>query len=167
MKIPISRLRQLKNRQYITIHRIVIIKKKICHIKFMGFQTYVNNKFNGTHKKFIGLNKNMFTKLWFNNRTWTIIIIGWILFHMEQWNKQHVEKTNTHMFFNRAWTINIISNKLCSQRYWIQQKKLNAKQNSIEIALIPHVRNNINNYFNLTCTAEIKIEHVRNIQHIA
>jgi hypothetical protein len=31
---------------------------------------------------------------------------------MEQWNKQHVEKTNNHMLY---------MNKLCSQKYWTEK----------------------------------------------
>jgi hypothetical protein len=84
----------------------------------MGFQMYVNNKFNCIHKTSTGLNKNMFTKLWFNNQSWTI------------------------------------KNRLCSQKLWIQQK-LVANQNSIDVALIPHVRTYKHIMLKLTCTAEI------------
>jgi len=84
----------------------------------MSFQTYVNNKFNCIHKTSTGLNKNMFTKLWFNNRTWTI------------------------------------KNRLCSQKLWIQQKFI-AKQNSIEVALIQHVRAYKHIMLKLTCATEI------------
>jgi len=85
----------------------------------MGFQTYVKNKFNCIHKTFTGLNKNMFTKLWFNNRTWTI------------------------------------KNRLCSQKLWIQQKLI-AKQNSIKVTLIPHVRTYKHIMFKLTCAVKNK-----------
>lgn len=90
----------------------------------MGFQTYVNNKFNCIHKTSTGLNKNMFTKLWFNNWTWTI------------------------------------KNRLCSMKLWIQQKLI-AKQNSIEVALIPHVRTCKHIMLKLTCAAKNKRQGFR------
>jgi hypothetical protein len=53
-------------------------------------------------------------------------------------------------------TVNKILDKLCSQKIIEFNKKLNAKQTSIEVALIPHVRSYKYMMLKLTCAAEIK-----------